>query len=382
MQRRLRWAKFRNGNSNRVLVVLLAGILVALVVLIGVIIAGRGGSHPGAPSGASLSSGDQSGKPAHKPVGDPNRIKETLKAGRTYRATLKTGFTCRVEDEDWGIQTAANMIYEAEMAVNRKIETNDGQRVVELRHFESSRNVKLLTTVDDINFDFGVLGDLTLFALESYQPGSTAVIGTLQPLVTGMIRNSAQQVLQGQATKAVGHVDSLSGKTVRITYADGVGVQSVEPVGCTLTEQELGFLEATAVLSDCHLMDLKINPGGTWTVDAGQLAGLIDSSLRGVPTGTISIRREQDTERSGVQTAVLQIVSGLVAVNASDNKQQRIGRLVPKGTLSYNLAENYIQDGHLQGNFLIETVSNDHILFKARMQAEPKLLVVYTCQLK
>lgn len=363
------------GRSQNVVIALLSAIFLALVVLIVVI--ARGTSTPVIPPPPPIGH-----KRPHKPVGDPNRIKETLKQGKTYRCVLKTGFKCRVEDEDWGVRTVTNMVYECEMVVNRQIEVNDGQRVVELRYFESSRNVKLLTNVDDVEFDFGVLGDLSLRSLEYLQPGTTEVIKAVQPLLVGMLKNGAEQVLQDKAVKAVAHIDSLAGKTVRVVYVDQQGVSTVEPVGCTLSQEEQDFLVTTAVVSDCHIMDLKISPGGSWSINAGQLAGLVDPSLRGFPEGEIKIKRKEDRVIAGIPTAELQVAGGVITINSSDSSQYRMGRFAPKGTLNYNLVDNYVQRAELHGAFDIEQVSKEHILFRARTQTQPELRVLYECSMK
>jgi hypothetical protein len=384
MSRERRPYQHRSEATNHVVIVLLSGILLALVVLIVVALTSGKGCYvyPGqAPTSASAAA-----PLPQKPVNDPNRIKETLKVGRTYRGVLKAGFSARAEDEDWGVRTVASLAYAAETVVNRTIEANNGKRVVELRHFEVCRNVKILAEVEDLQIDLGLPGDILLGAITAIQPEVGVTIGVVaefaKPIAEGVLKAESTAALKQHAAKTFAFVDTLAGKKVRITYVDGLGVESVVPVGCKLSDEERNFLQTTAVLSDCHLMDLKIQPGGRWTVDALQLGGFIDPTLRSIPTGEIRIQRERDVEENGKIMAVLRVAEGVVTLEESDNSSHTVGRFVPKGTLRYNLADNYIQSGNLQGTFNIEQVSTNHILFKASLRVQPTMQVNYSCQLK
>ena len=144
---------FRNGSSNTVTTVLLGGILVCLMVLIVVLLKSR--------DVAEMET-DRPPAPQQKAVNDPNWIKETLQVGRTYQSVLKVGFTARVEDEDWGIQQLVTLAYLGEAVINRTIEANDGKRVVELRHFEACRSMKVLTSVDEARIDLGAPGQMAM----------------------------------------------------------------------------------------------------------------------------------------------------------------------------------------------------------------------------
>lgn len=77
---------------------------------------------------------------------------------------------------------------------------------------------------------------------------------------------------------------------MRITFVNGVGVEAIEPVGCTLTAEERDFVFGTAILSDCSILpDVKAKPGESWSVDGQELAGLLDPSLRGRPSGRVVV---------------------------------------------------------------------------------------------
>ena len=102
-----------------------------------------------------------------KPIGDRDRIKEVLQAGKTYRVVAKAEFKLRVEDKDWGIKQITNLAYVMEMQVSRKIESNDGHRIVEVRTFDDLRNAKVLFQVEGVTIKMRPAGTLILGAIDS-----------------------------------------------------------------------------------------------------------------------------------------------------------------------------------------------------------------------
>jgi len=179
----------RWGGTSPAVLLLLAGILVALVVLIGVLVTqrGDGGPGPGSPGRAesiatpAVADGQQvrrSELPAppksSEPIADPDRIRETLRAGATYHVVLKAGLDARAVDRAWWRKEVIHIAYLAEMAIDRTIEANDGKRVVELRRFVASRNVKLLCAVEDAAIDLGAPGALLMGALVYLSPEAGA----------------------------------------------------------------------------------------------------------------------------------------------------------------------------------------------------------------
>ena len=175
----------------------------------------------------------------------------------------------------------------------------------------------------------------------------------------------------------------LSGKTVRITYVDGVGIESVEPIDCSLSDSERNFVKASAVVSDYYIMpQLDIKVGGTWTIDGGQFGGFIDPSLRGVPSGEIVVVRDSNHTETGKQYATLRIQSGYLKINESDDRTRRIGTFTPRGTFRYSLSDRIVERASLRGDMVIERVSKDHLLFEARFKVTPKITVNYSCKIK
>ncbi len=216
----------RTGQASPVLIALLAGIFAALVVLIGVLVTqrGNGGPGPGSPvhpeAGATPTVADgqqvrRSELPAPPkspvPIADPDRIRETLRAGETYQVVIKAGLDARATDRAWWRKEVIHVAYLAEMAIDRTIEANDGKRVVELRRFVAARNVKLLCAVEDAAIDLGAPGALLLGALAYLRPDAGAAVVAAKPIADAILRIGAQEAAKDQATRAVAHVDSLAG---------------------------------------------------------------------------------------------------------------------------------------------------------------------------
>src|SRR5438445_7555442 len=82
--------------------------------------------------------------PARK-VGDPDRVRQVLRAGKTYKTHTKGTLRVRGEDKDWGLSTVVTINYAFEAIVDREIESNDGVTIVEIRHFRDVRSLKIDT---------------------------------------------------------------------------------------------------------------------------------------------------------------------------------------------------------------------------------------------
>jgi hypothetical protein len=70
---------------------------------------------------------------------------------------------------------------------------------------------------------------------------------------------------------------------------------------------------------------------------------------------------------------------GTFRVNASDNSRRRLGDVTPRGKLSYNIDDGYVQSATLTATGRLEDVSTDHLLFETRFQSSPKLEIRYLC---
>ena len=367
----------RGASSPQVvIIILLSAILLALFVLVVIVLMPGNGEPAGEPPL------EASPAPELKPINEPERIKETLQSGKTYRTVLKFGLDARAEDKDWGVKSTVSTLYAAEMVVDRTVESNNGVRIVERRHFDKARSVKLLTEVEDVSIELGLVGTVVLGALDYIEPGVGATILSAKPIAETILAAGANEVARSEATKAFAHVDSLSGKTVQITYVDGVGIESVLPVDCMLSDSEMDFVKASAVVSDYYMMpQLDIKVGGHWSVSGGQFGGFIDPSLRGVPSGEIVVGRDSNHSERGKEYATLRIQRGYLEINESDDRTQRVGTFTPSGTLKYCITDRIVESADFKGRMVVEKVSKDHLFFESRFKATPNVTVIYSCEI-
>ena len=313
---------------------------------------------------------------------DSGRITGTAQVGKTYEMVIKGTTESEGTSKSWGIKTVIYMQWIFECAVDRFIESNDGNQIVETRLFKAVRSVRVDAKVKDIGFDFGLPGDLILGFLGTYDPDSFLIFETVAPFARLLSKSLLQSQLDEEA-KVLGTVDSLNGKKVRLTFENGKGVTQIEPIGCSLTADERNYLFATAVLGDCFIMpDLKGKVGSKWNVDGQNLAGLIDPSLHGQTTGSVSIERTEDIKSGDQNVAQMRITAGSINIDSTTPEKYDIGKFVPRGILVFDLEKQFVQSAELTGDITIENCSRDHILFETRFQARPKLRVSYTCKMR
>jgi hypothetical protein len=396
---KVRQRERRCGAGDLVLKGLLAAILLALLVLIGVVLTARwpaGGESGAAPPDKgkdaqegppaagkpAVREGEKTSRPAEAPkppptVGDPKRLREVLQEGKTYEVVSTADLEAPVRDKDWGLQKTVHLAYRAELRLRRQIEKNDGQRIVELRSVEDSRMVKATSTLR-LSFVVTEPGVFLLGALDAWLTGGQ--ITTIAASALPVLEWFGQQALNNANTKIKASVDSLKGKKVRIVYEDGKGVTSVEPVGCFLTEDERDFFFASAVVGDAFLLPNKESkPGDVWEAPGEAFSDLVPSSWRGTPRGRIQIRRGQDFEEKGQKYAWLECYAGTLEIDASDASRTRLASLTPRGQLKYNISAGHVESAELnaQGNML--EASRDHLLFEARFETQPKVHMTYRC---
>lgn len=390
---RLRSAKQRAGKTQPIIVGLLVAILLAIIVLIVTIASSDSPGNTNSSSGSSNAVAVAEGQKVTRThfdnppelVRNETRFRETARQGRTYTSHVRAGFTCRVEDKDWGVSQVVNTVFESEFVVRRTIEVNDGNRIVELREFKTVRSAKLLTEAD-VTFSIGQPNPLLLSSLDYIQPGLGEVALTvsqvrswIEEVASGVV-NTAAKV---ETAKAVAKAESLEGKIVRLCYENGRGVVSVEAVKGSLSQEERDLVEETSVLFDYFMLPEKeIAVGETWPVKARHFGVLFDPSWKGTPAGTVTVVRGENRVVDGRRIASLNIDSGSIELNASDKSQHRVGTFTPSGNMEFALDEGYVQAANLAGELNVEQVSRDHVLFEAVFRFRPRLHVSYICDME
>ena len=328
---------------------------------------------------------DVDGLPAcPRPIDDPDRIKGMLPIGGTHEALLKGGFVTFARDRDFGAAKCVHLAFAFEALTRRTIESNDGRRIVEILAFERVLAAKLLSEADDLTMDLGPPGVSVFQTLDHLRPDAGTTIVPARPVAEAILAPPAEAVAGNAASRAFLQVGSLSGKRLRITYVDGIGVESIEPIGCQLTASEGAYLFHTAVLRDAYLLPSeKVPPGATWKVDGSQMVGLFGPSIRGVPQGELVVERLPTNRHEGKQYADLQIRGDeLWTTFFSCGRRCPISML--EGTFRFDRSDGRIETASIRGELPNWPVSNDlpeeHLLFRVDSWLPTILTVSYSCQ--
>ena len=337
-----------------------------------------------------LSSGSRidPGGPGH--AVPEERIRQTYLPGRTYESVLLIDLDGRGTNRDWGITVDTNFLYHGELQIRRKIESNDGHELVLVQTFTRAQNVVVATDIDNISFrNLGVAGELLLGAIDL---AGTVELG-LPPGWANLSRSQTETIMNhpaaramlskiasSEATKAMGYVDSLQGKSIRLRYIDGRGVQKpVEPIGCTLDANEEKVLETTSIISDTYVLpDEQSKAGDRWVIYGRDLMGVLDPSMRASLDGKLNVTRRKDEGRF----AVIEIDRGShLKLVTSDDQARYLGDWYPTGNMHFSKDDRIVTRADMSGDFSVKRESTNHWIFKAELHTQPKYNIQYTCRL-
>lgn len=340
--------------------------------------------------------------PPPPPVRDDLRVRESLKPRRTYRVSTRLGFHMRGTDHDWGVLNSTITVnYWADAAIDRKIESNDGKTIVELRTFRKVASRKLDTKLEDVHIDLGAAGDFLLGGVALLKPEAAPFVGAARSLLEGRNLSAFLQFMglsndfvsdlveRDPRIRAVTAVGSLQGKTVRLTYRneEGGGVQ-VDPVEGALTEDEKRFLASSVLLADSLIFpDVTVKVGDTWEADSMYFIGLIDPSMMLRPEGKLKLGRGPDVAppaRTGQKQKCVKInvLGGALNFHESSSRAEQVGHFYPqKGEMLFSPQDQIFIHGFFHGKGKLTITQKDHILFQARSKREPDLKVYYSCRL-
>jgi hypothetical protein len=406
MTRTKGYRKRNAGKTSVVVVVLLAGILLAVVALTLVIaLRGRGagpgpGPDPGpdpGPQPTTLPAGRtqtraemiaEGVKPAtpSKAV-DTGRIAAAYQVGKTYRTLVNLSLSGRGTAKDWGIVQTANMYYVGEVEMLRHIESNDGQTMVLTMEFPKAGNLSINTTVEGLRLDLGAraTGLLELGGRKmGLPPGWTSVASqAVNELAKHpKVKQIATRVAQDRAAKYFVFVDGLQGKKVRVKYENGVGLTAITPIGCSISADGKSLIANMAMASDVYILpDLKCKEGDTWIINGVDMPPMFDPSLKAVPDGQIRVERLKDQRQGDTHMAVIAIRRGTFGLRRWDAGSETVGRWAPRGQMLFSFSDRIVTQADLTGDFEIIKHSTDHILFEARMEVRPQYRVLYSCEI-
>jgi hypothetical protein len=332
-------------------------------------------------------------------VGAPVRVLQALVPGATYEATVKGTISFDGVDERMGplIQSTGRirLNYAFEAVVERTIVANDGSRVVEDRHFRTVRMVELGSDAHNFQLKPGPAGALLLDALELAPIGGEVrlALKLLHKIASrgGVTDQFVQLQGKGFQFAGVGKVDSLTGKTVRITYDDGEGVTDLRPVRGEITPDERDFHLNSVVVSDCLIFpDVNIPVGGKYRVPGGNFGNVIDPSLLAHLSGDVAVRRRPDvtvevptadgrTERRVCVS--LEAYDGRLEFRSGRRVDgQQFGAFQPTGTLVYDPEQSLVVEARLSGTGEFTRIPKQNLLRDVKQFGTPTVEFVYSCR--
>ncbi len=314
-------------------------------------------------------------------IPDTRRVQEVLRAGSTYRTVQKGSLVVKGHDPDWTSDEVVKLALVAEQIASRTIESNDGVTLVEVRTIETARVIKILCATKDFHIELGDPDLSILKALDEVAPGEAVEVADPVTLLQAVLKPGTD-VTRG-TWKVVASVDQLSGKKIRLTHTNGIGVTNVEPVNCSLTEEEVELFFRADPLADMRFLpDLGLKPGESFVVPGYAFAQLLDPELHPHVEGNLTITRGSDLRQDGHQMALLKIDSSKsdLQLSAADSQQKAFGRLTPKGTLLFDLDGQFVRQATLSGEILIRSIPKDHALGNSSPVSQPETSMTYSCQ--
>lgn len=318
---------------------------------------------------------------------DTNRISMTFKQGKTYKIKVKAVVETRGSYKDWGITTDMNTKNLAEYEFLRRIEINDGNRVVVVQEFPKLQNITLYTEVESISVNLGTAAHTILDfagALVDIPPGSSRIAtNQLNNILSWEpIKNEFSKAIHDENAKLFTDVDTLQGKKCRLVFENGRGVTSVEPIGCTLTPDEYSFIMDTALLADIHLLpDEEYKVGEIWHIRGEDFLPIVDPSMHASLTGTLTAQRDKDKGEPQNPIGIIRLKSGMLELLDRDEQMAVAARWAPRGELEYSFSDKIITSGRLGGDLSIVTNSLDHVVFEMRNVVTPKYEATYHCEI-
>ena len=363
-------------------------------------------------------------------IENPKEFKEIRKAGHCYKSQVVGVVEGRGDNKDWIVACEVDYKYVYTLRYSSEVSSNDGYHIHERRTFDS---VEEMLLISDQRFKLDVREDTKwLFAFCKNLGNAMFLVGDpnvkawgkaiyLTTELTDIALRQAERikfdrklvetvfnslegafganehfkkfkdsVLNTDLGKILGYppqMKMLEGKTFKLYYADGVGLEDVDVEdGTLITAREKELFHRAFYLSDYYIFrdqqDPKkvIGPGDTWKVDARTLAGVLDPRARHKVQGTIQLKRGEDQPGGGQPVATFDLIEGSVSLlSREDGKKVQGNMAFTKGKIFYDLNKQYVTHATLFGIANYQEISTDHLLFGTRLLSEPRISMEYKC---
>jgi hypothetical protein len=190
--------------------------------------------------------------PEHTPaLNRPERFKLSLPAGQEFAVTVRGEITATLDEWEYDVRRSRHVFYAFETQYQRTIESNDGRCVVERRDYRNVKRVKLLVPVGDAPLPSEPFCDWSFATLDFPHPSNGIGLVPANYLAGVLLRPDLHVLAKDEWCRGYTEQDDLSGRSVRLTYVDGVGIESVEAIGWSPTSEQMRYLTQRSVLLDC-----------------------------------------------------------------------------------------------------------------------------------
>lgn len=173
-------------------------------------------------------------------------IQRWLKVGRPTSLKVHGSIVAKIAAPDEQVPITEQLFLGFEWTADSVIESIQEDCVVELRTFQCVAEVFL---IGEHGISHASRRDQESSALSDLAAAGVQHIGTRRVPIRSLcdVISPENDIAANSNTQAFWHVASMSGKRVRLTHRLGGGVELIEPIGCQLSQLELGWLDRTTL---------------------------------------------------------------------------------------------------------------------------------------
>lgn len=407
-------------KSDLIIKILKAGALLSVIIASGVYIVGKL-SHPAGTVGNDENVGSQPVndppviadtvviekpesdpmQPRYVPVNEKTVLQNVRRQGKTYISRVVGTVKGAAYKKDWGIGVSTDFQYTYGVQSTAYITQNDGLTIVEERSFDQViENVVVGNLVVGLDLPMNELAlvfnlfDPSGETLETVSRLNDIRIPVPKLLLDWMrsknmlpVSMDPDEIAKKMTMFAKGDGEELLvNKKVKITFVDGRGVTSIEPLkGTKLSQREIDIIKRTNYVMDHYVMpDRQVEVDESWVVNGDVFAGLMDPRMSGRIDGQVTIRRAPDfMPDSDSLNRILIIEKGDILFKSVRDGQSVSGALMNvTGKCIIPMEEDVVTSAVMSGSAEYHELSTDHLLFEARMSITPRFNISYQCEVK
>ena len=319
-----------------------------------------------------------------KRIEEPGLLLAAFPAGRAFDVMIRGELSAILDDLDDSRRRREHVLQAVEMKYRRTIESNDGYRVVERRDFETVRRAKLLVPVGAGQVSSCPFATWSLDEVPFPSSAEGIYIVPAQQLATSLLRPEACRFVERVGGRGFLEEDDLSGRSIRLTHVDGVGIESLETLGWHANREQLQYLAAQSIFLQIGLSKSVLSDERHPDILSKQFSELVPDPFtwirRNVP---IRVTRLNEVPTSLTAQTTLQLrVETAFPDNPGDvNVGQQVNWM--RGILDYDNHTSLLKSAVMRyhANFLLW--SRYHLFFETTTaESNADFVVSYRCSVR